>query len=107
MRYLLNQSMDSKTNNLLMRVWLPMALILTWCFTGGILTKIISPENLVINTFEEMIDSGVKIYTNNGSWIWHQFNNKNQWNKTLDYKMSMLENRIEFTGGPHNMRSVS
>ena len=97
-RHLLNQSTNSTSNdNLLMRVWLPMAMILALCFSGCILSKIISPEKRVINTFEEMINSGLKVYTNNYSWIWWQFSHRNKYNAKLDYKLSMIEGQVDFS----------
>jgi hypothetical protein len=73
-----------------------MAMILALCFSGGILSKIISPEERVINTFEEMINSGLKVYTNNYSWIWWQFSHRNKYNAKLDYKLSKVEPLIDF-----------
>ena len=79
-----------------------MALILAFCFSGGILSKIISPEKRVINTFEEIINSGLKVYNNNDSWIWHQFNNNRNGIGTvqrinkLDNKMIEIEPQIDF-----------
>ena len=80
-----------------MRFWVIIAVIIAACFSGGILNKILSPEINMINTFEELIGSGLKVYTYNDSWIWWQFKAYNEgWNKQLDEKLSKIENRMEF-----------
>ena len=58
----------------------------------------IIPESLTINSFEEMIDSGLKIYTYNDSWVWWQIKSYDQgWSKQLDEKFhSKLYPRIDY-----------
>ena len=101
MRHLLNQSMNSKfqnNDNLLIIIWSLMAVILTSCFSGLILNKIIIPEYLTINSFEELIDLGLKVYTTNDSWVWWQMKSYDQdWSKQLDEKIhSDLYPRIDY-----------
>ena len=96
-RHLLNQSTNSTSinDNILMKVWSPMAMVLTLCLSGGVLTKIISPENQVINTFEEMVNSGLKVYVNNNSWIWWKFNGNTVWKIKLDENLSRVKAQID------------
>ena len=47
-----------------------------------------------INSFEEMVDSRLKIYIYKDSWIWSHFNKKFVYNISLDEKMSKIENQI-------------
>ena len=98
MRHLLNQSTNSKIdNNLLIKIWSFMALVITACFSGGILNKILTPEHFNINTFEEMAKSGLQVYTYNNSWSWWQFKAFDEgWTKNLDEKFSMVRPRINF-----------
>ena len=99
-RHLLNQSTNSTSNdNLLMRVWSPMAMILTMCFAGGILNRIIIPEHYNINSFDEMVDSGLKVFTDNDSWVWYEFRNyEKKWKKELDEKINKIYPRIDYIG---------
>ena len=78
-----------------MIIWSIMALIITSCFSGGILNILIVPEFKNINSFEEMVDSGLKIYVYNGSMLFAKFNNKRVMNMKLDDKLSKIETRLD------------
>ena len=90
--------MNSTFNDsLLMQMWSLTALVITASFSGGILNKIITPDTYSINTFEEMIGSGLKIYTYNSSWVWYEFRDYQKgYTEKLDKKFSLLKSRINF-----------
>ena len=49
-----------------------------------------------MNTFEELIGSGLKVYTYNDSWVWWQFKGSEmKWGK-LDEKLSKIQNRMDY-----------
>ena len=49
-----------------------------------------------MNTFEELIGSGLKVYTYNDSWVWWQFKSSEmKWGK-LDEKLSKIQNRMDY-----------
>ena len=73
-----------------------MALILTACFSGGILTSVVFREQKNINNFEEMLDSNLTVITHNNSWVWSEFDSVIHWNKQLDEQMMKLRPRLNF-----------
>ena len=101
MRHLLIQPMNNASNSskVMIIIWSSMALVLTSCFSGGILNSIIIPEHSNINSFGELIDSGLKVYINNNSWIWWNFKALDmKWLNKLDDKLSKIQNRIDYLG---------
>ena len=97
LRPLLNQTMGKISNQkLLTIIWSFMALTITTCFSGGILTSVVFREQKNINSFDEMIDSNLTVLTYNNSWVWSQYENVLLWNKSLDEKFERLTPRLKF-----------
>ena len=100
LRHLLNQSMRKELRErLLINIWSLMALTITACFSGGILTSVVFREQKNINSFDEMIDSNLTVLTYNNSWIWSQYENVLLWNQPLDERLKRLSPRIKFFQG--------
>jgi len=51
---------------LLVNLWSFISMILVFCFSGGILSSIVTQGIKTINTFDEMIDSNLTIVS--GNW---------------------------------------
>ena len=97
MRHLLNQAMDMTSNNaLLINIWSFMALILTCCLSGGILTSLMFKPLKNINSIDELVESNLTIVNYNESSIWYVYDNEKKYKMPLDNNLRRIKNNLEF-----------
>ena len=97
LRNLLNQSIRWKTEErLLTNIWGFVALILTQCFSSGILISLVIHDMRKIDSIADIISSGIKIYGNNNSWVWYQFDNELRYNNPIDKNLVKIKPRINY-----------
>ena len=96
-RHLLNQSTDRQSNqSLLINLWSFSALVITTCFCGIVVSLLVIKEVKKINTIDELVESNLKIYSNNDSWIWWQIHNNLRYNNTIDTELAKIAPGIDF-----------
>ena len=97
LRNLLNQSIRWKTEErLLTNIWGFVALILTQCFSSGILISLVIHDMRKIDSIADIISSGIKIYGINNSWVWYQFDNELRYNNPIDENLVKIKPRINY-----------
>ena len=97
MRHLLNQQMIMSSNYfLLINIWSLMALILSSCLSGGILSSLMFKTMKNINTIDELVQSNLTIINYNESWIWYTYDAEHRHNIKLDDNLRRIKNKLEY-----------
>ena len=77
-------------------IWSFMALIITACFSGGILRAVMFREQKNINTFDEMMDSNLTVLAYNNSFVWTQYYSAMIYNHSLAENLKRLKPRLKY-----------
>ena len=80
--------------NVIMTIWSVAALILSSCFSGGILRSMVHREQTSIDTLDELISSNLSVVILENSWLWWQYEKQRRWNVPLEYYMSAIKPRL-------------
>ena len=91
--HIFNQTTDNEMNKtILITVWSVCALVLTSSFSGGVLEFIVNRRQTSIDTIEDIINAkNMSAAIRYNSWLWYQFHDKLEWNKSLDSNLKAIE----------------
>ena len=81
---------------ILITVWSVSALVLTSCFSGGVLQSIVNRGQTKIDSIEDMINAkNMSAAMRHNSWLWCEFEAKIQWKKPLDSNLKAIEPMVK------------
>ena len=104
-RHLLKQGIDwSSKQSLLIILWSFISLVITSSFAGIVVSLIVVPELRKFNSIDEIAESKLLVYNNNGSVIWHKLKNYFHYNISLDNELVKIWKRIEFISDKDKVR---
>ena len=100
--HIFKQSTDKNLNKMLVTVWSVSALVLTSCFSGGVLESIVNRRQTSLNTIEDVVNAkNISIAITENSWIWWQFEGRKRWNVPLDDNMIAIKHLIKFVNNTY------
>ena len=94
--YLFKQSTDKNMNKTLVTIWSVSALVLTSCFSGGVLESIVNRSHTSLNTIEDVVNAkNISVAVRENSWIWWQFESYRIYKDPLDNNMLAIQHLVK------------
>ena len=83
---------------MLITVWSVSALVLTTCFSGGVLESIVNRRQTSIDNIEDLVNKNISITIRDNSWIHWQFKAaaEKKWKQPLDNNMLPIKHLVKF-----------
>ena len=95
------QTTDKDLNKtVLITVWSVTALVLTSCFSGGVLQSIVNRRQTSLDTIEDVVNAkNISVAIRDNTWIWWQFHSNKKWNASLDNNMLAIKHLVKVVNG--------
>ena len=94
--HIFKQSNDKNLKKtILITVWSVSALVLTSCFSGGVLQSIVNRRTTSLDTIEDLVNKNITIAIRYKTWVWWNFNNNRKYKIGLDNNMIAIKHLVK------------
>ena len=66
------------------------------CFSGVFFSLLVIRKHSKVDNFDELAKTNMKVYSNNNSWVWYQFENVIKHKRVLDNNLAEVEGKMQF-----------